>query len=102
MPKVKFLKDHLQHKAGDVAQTTHGEANYFIRCGVAEKYVEDAPEAQPENSIEQESEKVEMTKEDAEKIVVKETETKPTPEPVSKQETTHTPKRGRKKKDGSV
>lgn len=40
--KVRFLKDHLEHKAGQIMTVSKGAANYFIRTGVAELYsVED-------------------------------------------------------------
>lgn len=33
--KIKFLKDHLDHKKGDV--TEHKNAEYLIRVGVAQE-----------------------------------------------------------------
>lgn len=47
MKKVKLLKDHLQHKAGETIEATPEMANYWKRCGVAED-VSAQPEVQPE------------------------------------------------------
>jgi hypothetical protein len=33
--KIKFLKNHLKHKTGDVAFVDDAKANYFIRAKVA-------------------------------------------------------------------
>lgn len=33
---VRFLKDHLRHRQGDLSSITDERANYFISCGVAE------------------------------------------------------------------
>ena len=39
--KVKYLKSHFQHVAGDVSEELTDEgANYLIRVGVAEKIEE--------------------------------------------------------------
>lgn len=38
--KIKFLKDHLQHKKGDTANVNDWRANYWIKTGVAEKAAE--------------------------------------------------------------
>lgn len=44
--KVKFLKDHLRHRAGEVSDIIDDAANYFIKCNVAIPYVEEPkPEA---------------------------------------------------------
>lgn len=34
--KVKFLKDHLNNKAGDVIDVDEARANYWKKTGVAE------------------------------------------------------------------
>jgi hypothetical protein len=44
--KVKFLKDHMQHKTDDEADVHEEQANYFIRCNVAEE-VKEKQETQP-------------------------------------------------------
>lgn len=36
--KVRFIKDHLDHKAGDIATISKGAANYLLRVGVIELY----------------------------------------------------------------
>jgi hypothetical protein len=47
MRTVKFLKDHLSHKRGDVAIVGIGEANYFMRTGVAMHVKTEQPESAP-------------------------------------------------------
>lgn len=37
--KVKFIKDHLRYRSGQVADIVDASANYFIKCGVAKEYV---------------------------------------------------------------
>lgn len=34
--EVKFIKDHLDHKAGEVVNLEDSKANYLIRVGAAE------------------------------------------------------------------
>ena len=36
---VKFKKDHLRHKAGEVASIVDASANYLIKMGVADEFV---------------------------------------------------------------
>lgn len=36
--KVKFLKDHGKHVAGDVVETTEHTGKYWVLCNVAEAY----------------------------------------------------------------
>lgn len=34
--EVKFIKDHLDYKAGDIVTLAEGLSNYLIRTGVVE------------------------------------------------------------------
>lgn len=47
--KVKFLKDHLRHKKGEVALILEEAAAYFIRCNVA-VVVKDMKAIEPEKA----------------------------------------------------
>lgn len=38
--KVRFLKDHVQHKEGEEADVHDARGNYFILCNVAEEVLE--------------------------------------------------------------
>lgn len=54
MKTVVFLKDHLNNKAGDSAEVTDEQANYFIRCKVAEEKKEEkkpAPTPEPKKEV---------------------------------------------------
>lgn len=44
--QVKFLKNHLKHKAGDVAIKTDAEANYLQRMGVVSIHKEEKPKVE--------------------------------------------------------
>lgn len=53
--KIKFLKDHLRHKAGEKALITDEAANYFIKCGVAVEL-----KSEPVTEIKEEKPKVSL------------------------------------------
>ena len=44
MKKVKFLKNHLNHKAADVVDIEDGIATYLERVGVVRMHVLPSPE----------------------------------------------------------
>jgi hypothetical protein len=37
--KVEIIKEHLEHKVGDVVEVAIDRANYWIAVGVAKEYV---------------------------------------------------------------
>lgn len=43
---IKFVKDHLRHKAGEVADIVDAQAEYFIRCNVAIQVKAEQPKVQ--------------------------------------------------------
>lgn len=43
MRRIKYIKDHLEHKAGDTQLTTIGMANYLIRVGAAIELKDEKP-----------------------------------------------------------
>lgn len=43
MAKVKFIKDHLRHKTGEVADIIDDRAVYFVRCKVAIYIKDESP-----------------------------------------------------------
>lgn len=45
--KVRFLKNHLKWKEGDIANVDNTQAHYWARCCVAE-YADDTPEKKEE------------------------------------------------------
>lgn len=45
--KVRFLKNHLWHKKGEVSDIVDAQANYYIKCGVASEVVKKAEEQTP-------------------------------------------------------
>lgn len=45
--KIKFLKNHVAGKAGDVVSLSDERANYLIRVGVASAHVAPKPKPKP-------------------------------------------------------
>lgn len=45
--KVKFLKDHLENKKGDIKTVNDWRANYWVKTGVAYEVVEKKELKQP-------------------------------------------------------
>lgn len=45
--KIKFLKNHVAGKAGDVVSLSDERANYLIRAGVASAHVAPKPKPKP-------------------------------------------------------
>lgn len=43
--KVRFLKNHGRHVAGEEASVLDDAANYYIRCSVAEEVTEEESKA---------------------------------------------------------
>lgn len=46
--EIQFVKNHLGYKSGEKAEVTQERANYFIRTGVAVKYVKPKPKVRKE------------------------------------------------------
>ncbi len=57
MVKVKFLKDHLDNKKGDVIEVTKEMANYFVVTGIAKNHKEEKAEVSPKEDKAQRSTK---------------------------------------------
>lgn len=48
--EIKFLKQHLTYKTGEVANLPDGNAQYLIKMGVAEKAGEKPADEKPTKS----------------------------------------------------